>query len=1311
MSSQPPDEGSAPREEPAESESVREIPRRPARKTTSETVSAPEADTPPGGRPDAVTPAVEGARWQPIRQAGNRRALAGIALVLVALFLYAGAPSRSGYPERPSWRSPAWWFSAPEDNGFRRLPSTGQPDFLHLARAPDSSRLWAGSLAPVGQAGLWLSEDGGRTWARQPLPTGPGVAALAMLAGGQGRVLTGDGWLLSTRDDGRRWRLARTPLATPRSGGGDYGQRGSGPGWSLFASAWAEAPPPVQKTAPEESGPPANAPANQAAQQRFDTSPNLSKGDSGSAAQQALTPAQSAAAPLPERAQALAFADGLRGVLASTRRLWFTGDGGQAWTEVLRVNDEELLAVQADAQGWSVLGTRGLYRAGPDAGRWDRVYTAPGMLSGWGQAGTSRLLLGAGGAMSALNGRYEIPLESGTAQPLYAAATIGRGTVLAVGGAGTVLRSVDEGASWKASPVPDPVAGLAARDVLALGDGRAVLVGDGGTVLLSDDAGQSWQPLQAARYPPPAAWLLGLGGLGLMLGRLRVSALAWFAPWRSRWRRYWSPETEPPSGAWAPADVQPIVISDVALERAEQDRLGMAALARGLAFFLRNENTRPPVTLAITGAWGSGKSSLMRMLKTELERAWYFPVWLNAWHHHEEEHLYGALLETLRQQGLPPFWRVSGFGLRLKLAWIRTKRHWPTLTLLAGLVVMGWWLQPKDEPCAAPPRDQPFVLDAAFQSCLSGHAGLSSPALDALQPLAARAYATPLAFALELNAPGAPVLAQDDKMRLLRALGVAREALKAPEAHAALEPNSLKQRLAELLTLLENGEWLERARQWLASGAGLTGVLGLVTAFLRGTSAFGLRPERLLRSATEETGADPGLRFRVHQALRDICQAMGRRGPVIFIDDLDRCPPEQMKRVFECINFLADNERRCVIVLGAALDRVLPALASQFDTQVREAAYRYPDQNSDWTVWRALRPQGVAEPTGKSQDNDEVWEEWLRLKRREYAESYLEKLINLEVSVPTAPIAAMPELVLARPEPPAPRGLRHWFDRLLLPALLSLMAAVVAALVVLPLLTAAEEESGPVVTMAPDNPAPNLAPSVSAPASAIETQNVPLATQAAGGELASAAVTGREALNASVNLWYGLAMSLIVGVALLLVFGGLGSRILFATAEIAEGALFTRALQIWKIALTCQNVTPRHFKLLVNQLRLMAMRALAEMESEAEQARQEGREALSPEAHGRALAVRFVMLSALEEAGVDLPRFLASEGGRASYWLNPDAAPLPAGCYRLRETPAPALEQALAVALAEHAQLAVQAWPGQADLERYRRLKGDVILR
>lgn len=82
----------------------------------------------------------------------------------------------------------------------------------------------------------------------------------------------------------------------------------------------------------------------------------------------------------------------------------------------------------------------------------------------------------------------------------------------------------------------------------------------------------------------------------------------------------------------------------------EQDRFGIIAYERGLEEFLRSAST--PITIALQGEWGSGKTSLMNVLRDELcgtsnNDGEYFSVWINTWEYSLMRNSNEALLQIL----------------------------------------------------------------------------------------------------------------------------------------------------------------------------------------------------------------------------------------------------------------------------------------------------------------------------------------------------------------------------------------------------------------------------------------------------------------------------------------------------------------------------------------------------------------------------------------------------------------------------------------------------------------------------------------
>ncbi|MGR8932318.1 MAG: YCF48-related protein [Gammaproteobacteria bacterium] len=96
---------------------------------------------------------------------------------------------------------------------------------------------------------------------------------------------------------------------------------------------------------------------------------------------------------------------------------------------------------------------------------------------------------------------------------------------------------------------------------------------------------------------------------------------------------------------------------------------------------------------------------------------------------------------------------------------------------------------------------------------------------------------------------------------------------------------------------------------------------------------------------------------------------------VIFIDDLDRCQPKNVCEVMETINFLA-SEGSCHVILGIWREGVERAVGLGF----AEAAKEFADI-------------GKLKTGGNDLDEAEI--------RRRYGQLYLEKLVNIWVSVPS----------------------------------------------------------------------------------------------------------------------------------------------------------------------------------------------------------------------------------------------------------------------------------------------------------------------
>lgn len=203
---------------------------------------------------------------------------------------------------------------------------------------------------------------------------------------------------------------------------------------------------------------------------------------------------------------------------------------------------------------------------------------------------------------------------------------------------------------------------------------QGFIVGDHAVVLSSDDGGKHWRhetqgPDGAApnhRFPAPWYWLTAALLIGACIVVVAIPAVP--------------PATEISVADWA--------VTDAPLKPGDPDSLDLTPMALGLSRFIRNPKTQPPITIAIEGEWGQGKSSVMSLLKGDLEKSRFRPVWFNAWHHQSEDQLLAGLLEHIKDQAIPPWWHLDNWIFRGRLFYLRFQGKWP-LMIVALIAFIG----------------------------------------------------------------------------------------------------------------------------------------------------------------------------------------------------------------------------------------------------------------------------------------------------------------------------------------------------------------------------------------------------------------------------------------------------------------------------------------------------------------------------------------------------------------------------------------------------------------------------------------------
>ncbi len=383
--------------------------------------------------------------------------------------------------------------------------------------------------------------------------------------------------------------------------------------------------------------------------------------------------------------------------------------------------------------------------------------------------------------------------------------------------------------------------------------------------------------------------------------------------------------------------------SDRPVETELEDKLDFWPVSQALSRFLRNRHTQPPLTVAITGAWGSGKSSLMNLLKADLSRSGVQAVWFNAWHHEsEEEYLLPALLQNIRQQAIPPLLSFNGgrfYGLRFRarLLWARLKARPVFLALvLLGFVIVNTSLLFDEDSFSF---ESEYLVLARTAFC----EGTQLPAF---------------------ICPSGGDAAEDADADTVEKESTTHVSESTESSGSAESP--------------EASDWLTTLINLILGGSG-------GAALLKGLRAFGISPARLAKEIG--SGGDRqieqrmGYRHNFQREFNTVTDALAPRTMLILIDDLDRCQPKTVVQILEAVNFLT-SAGRCYVVLGMAREMVEPAVGLAFKDIADEITHHRSGEASD----------------GEHQNNGYA-------QRREFARKYLEKLINLEIPVPTVEAA------------------------------------------------------------------------------------------------------------------------------------------------------------------------------------------------------------------------------------------------------------------------------------------------------------------
>jgi photosystem II stability/assembly factor-like uncharacterized protein len=788
-------------------------------------------------------------------------------------------------------------------------------------------------------------------------------------------------------------------------------------------------------------------------------------------------------------------ADGKSALAASDIAIVPSVDGGQTWGDLSIAGAVELhsIALSADGKSALVVGDDGIILGrGDDGTTWAMMPsgTKASLNSAALSAdGKTALAVGENGTIlrRADDGKTWAVMSSSTKVSLSSVALSADGkTALAVGDDGTILRRADDGKTWDVMPSGTKAPLLS---IALAADGKTALAVGLGTILRSGDEGKTWSDpvLPPYRAPPRIAWVFWAAGFIALL-----PAFVALPPENPR------------------RTIEELLATDRPLRKGDIDASGSAdQLATQIGTFLRNAQTAPPLTIAIIGPWGSGKSSVLSRLREDLVNGGQRPVWFNAWHRQGEESLFAALLQAVRSEAVPSWWSFAGLDVRMRLLFSRVQSN-PIGWFLAMLLVFG---------------AIGFLWAARWPT-----------PVEALAPVRELIKAEKLTEAAKAEKPA------EAANKAEKPTEAANKAEKPTEAaNKAEKPTEAANKAEEPTEAV--------IKVLLALGWPLTiFMVGLLTvgALRDRLSSAGLDPGRLLAAAGRATrwrdlGVQLAFRDRFKEALTEVTTALGRRTLTILIDDLDRCRPDQIAEVLEAINFLTDADG-CFVVFGFSKPQVLAGIG--------------------------LANREIAAELAGAEDTSKI--------RKDYAEDFLRKLIQVEVPVPRFGAPAAKRLVDAASEISSePRVVRAWAPAL---GALAFLCAVGTGMWGGEKLYSTGDAAWNATSVAP---AAKTAPAVQALAAAKPTQNEPLP---ANEHVISGSYVYPGETEAPLY-WVWLIPLLIFGAAVLAVFAAIWRP--QATKD-DDTEIFTKALHHWAVAAYEVRQSPREMKRFLNRLRFAA---------------------------------------------------------------------------------------------------------------------------
>jgi hypothetical protein len=124
------------------------------------------------------------------------------------------------------------------------------------------------------------------------------------------------------------------------------------------------------------------------------------------------------------------------------------------------------------------------------------------------------------------------------------------------------------------------------------------------------------------------------------------------------------------------------LLSDNAIENEDEDAFGFEFFVDILGDAIK-ETRSLPFTVGVFGEWGTGKTSLLNLLRRRLERQGSKTVWFNPWKYDQKEELWTALIQSILvkiHRDPKKELKTGAWTLLKNIAWFAVKRGLSTAT-------------------------------------------------------------------------------------------------------------------------------------------------------------------------------------------------------------------------------------------------------------------------------------------------------------------------------------------------------------------------------------------------------------------------------------------------------------------------------------------------------------------------------------------------------------------------------------------------------------------------------------------------------